>query len=145
MSEQARLSQPTETGLNPTRRRVLRVANSRLSPPRRRISRASDSGLKVAYVPVGRGGKVTARVTLDGEPIVVESFDLTKKRARDAFVDQVYRRHPGVDRTALEQDSAEEGRRANESSKSKRPESLRSGSVAQRDAAGRGPGGRGHA
>jgi hypothetical protein len=58
----------------------------------------------VEYVPIGRGGKVAARVTLDGEPILVESFDLTKKRARDAFVEQVYQSHPGLDRTALEQE-----------------------------------------
>ncbi len=63
-----------------------------------------DNGdrLTLEWKPCGRGGSATVTARLGGQPIAVETFDLTKGKAREKFVAAVSEGRPGIDRCKLE-------------------------------------------
>jgi hypothetical protein len=61
----------------------------------------TESGLVLEYALSGRGGKATVTARLNGEPVAVDSFDLTKPKARTEFAKTVCDRRPGIDPDAV--------------------------------------------
>lgn len=62
---------------------------------------SAAGGLVIESNPTGRNGKATLTAKLGGEVIAVESFDLTKPKARAGFVAAVCDERPGIDKQAL--------------------------------------------
>jgi hypothetical protein len=63
-----------------------------------------SDGLTIDYAPAGRNGTATLTARLAGEPIAVESFNLTKPKARAEFVAAVCNGRPGIDAAAVDKE-----------------------------------------
>lgn len=66
------------------------------------MSETHGSDLTLEWKPAGRNGMVTVTAKLLGEPLAVETLDLTKGKARERFAASVCDGRPGIDRTAVE-------------------------------------------
>ncbi len=60
------------------------------------------AGLCLEYAPSGRNGKATVTARLAGDVLAVESFDLTRSKARRDFATAVADGRPGIDQAAVE-------------------------------------------
>ncbi|MBN2024922.1 MAG: hypothetical protein JW809_19250 [Pirellulales bacterium] len=62
----------------------------------------ADNGLSLACVPNGKNGTATITACLGDEVLAVETMNVTRSKARDAFLNKVCKERPGIDRAALE-------------------------------------------
>jgi hypothetical protein len=63
---------------------------------------SDHNGLTIESSPSGRNGQATLTARLNGEPIAVEAFNLTKGKDRAAFVAKLCDGRPGIDKDAVE-------------------------------------------
>ena len=63
---------------------------------------SEHNGLTLDYVPCGRNGQATLTARLNGEPVALETLNLTKGKDRAAFVAKVCDGRPGIDAKAVE-------------------------------------------
>jgi hypothetical protein len=61
-----------------------------------------SDGLTLDYSPCGRNGKAAVTARVNGEAVAVESFDLTKPKARASFAASVVNGRPEIDKGAVE-------------------------------------------
>jgi hypothetical protein len=63
---------------------------------------SADNGLTIESSPSGRNGQATLTARLNGEPIAVDTFSLTKDKDRAAFVAKVCDGRRGIDKATVE-------------------------------------------
>jgi len=61
----------------------------------------ADTTVEIDYTRSGKGGKCTLTVTAGGGTLEVDKLDVTSKKAREAFIESVCKKFPGLVRDAL--------------------------------------------
>ena len=64
----------------------------------------NGAGIDIECERIGRNGKVKLTAQLNGEPVAVDSIDITKRKARNDFVSQVCESHAEIDYDAMDEE-----------------------------------------
>ncbi len=79
-----------------------------------------DDGLQLHYSP-GRNGSGTMTATLNGDVVAVDTMNIARDKARQAFAERLCEERPGIDREAVEEQLLQEAARVTSERQQEQP------------------------